>query len=122
VPVDDTEEALLALRGLFEKEGRFPAAPVGLRCGGAESFKLSACYGRDSLWISLFIRNDEQLLTKASCLLAEHHCRFHWGKNMSLPPEYSQAQYGAWEDIVRLKHELDPRSLFSNSFTRRFGL
>jgi L-gulonolactone oxidase len=122
VPVNDANEVLLALRNLFEKEGRFPTAPVGLRCGSAESFKLSPCYQQDSLWICIFIMNDERLLTEVSTILAEHHCRFHWSKNISLPPEYIQAQYEAWEDIVRLKHELDPHSLFSNHFTRQFGL
>jgi nucleoside-diphosphate-sugar epimerase len=121
VPVGEAERVLGELSALFERARRFPSAPVGLRCGAAEGFKLSPCYRRDSLWITLFV-GDESLSRKASQLLARHGCRFHWGKNLSLPAEHVRAQYEAWPEVVRLKRELDPQGLFSNAFTRRFGL
>lgn len=121
VPIGNAEEVLGELAALFERNQRFPSAPVGLRCGAAEGFKLSPCYRQDSLWIALFV-GDESLCGEASRLLARHGCRFHWGKNHSLPAEHVRAQYEAWPEVVRLKRALDPQGLFSNAFTRRFGL
>jgi L-gulonolactone oxidase len=122
VPVQEAQETLLELDALFQRQKHFPAAPVGLRCGGAEELRLSPCYRRDALWIDLFIGDDPPLLAEVPRILARHRSRFHWGKNMLLPPEYTMAQYESWGDLVRLKSELDPHGIFSNAFSRRFGL
>jgi L-gulonolactone oxidase len=122
VPVDEAEETVLELDALFRREGRFPASPVGLRCGGAEALRLSPCHRRDSLWVSLFIGDDAPLLAQVPGILARHHARFHWGKTLLLSPEYTRAQYESWDEAVRLRRELDPQGIFSNAFTRRLGL
>jgi hypothetical protein len=94
--------------------------PFGLRCSGAEGFKLSPCYERDVLWITLFSRNKPGLAFGLAELLAEHHSRFHWGKHVPLPAAYVRVQYPAWDAVVRLKRELDPEGLFSDALTRQF--
>jgi len=121
VPIGEAEETLLELDALFQTEQHFPIAPVGLRCGGAEEMRLSPCFHRDALWISLFIADDEKLLTKVPAVLAKHHCRFHWSKNFLLSPEYTMAQYETRDDMIQLKRELDPQGIFSNAFSRRYG-
>lgn len=122
VPVAEAEQTLLELDALFTRLRRFPAAPVGLRCGGAEPFRLSPCHRRDSLCITLFIGYDEPLLAAVPGMLARHRARSHWGKSVLLSPEYTTAQYQSWGEVVSLKQELDPQGIFSNGFTRHFGL
>ncbi len=122
VPLANAACLLLELDKLFQAHRAFPSLPVGVRCGGKEDFLLSPCYKRDSLWLAFFMQNNARLLEQISNLVMNHHCRAHWGKSMWLREEYLKTQYERWNDILETKRQLDPEAIFSNAFTRRFGI
>ncbi len=91
-----------------------------IRFTKGDSFWLSECYGRDSIWIGAYNHLDKQwdgILDSFEKFAMQYDGRPHWGKEFNVRKKYLASQYPKYADFIKLRKEMDPENKFSNQLT-----
>ena len=123
VPVSLAGGALEKLEGLLSNYRHAMLNAVGLRTSPPDSFSLSPCYERDTLWIDLFFKGGDPRFTGSlAATLEELQGRCHWGKHIGLTECHLRRQYPRLPEFRQARATLDPNRTFCSPFTRRIAL
>ena len=122
VPVAAVPEAVRRIGALARSLSTPVTFPVEVRVSAADDIALSTAYGRDTGWIACHVYAGTPFLAffgGVEAIAADYGGRPHWGKlhfrdHRSLAPLYPQ-----WDRFQRVRSELDPAGIFSNSYTDR---
>lgn len=88
-----------------------------IRVTKADSFWLSPCFERDTLWLGIYNHHDPQwndLLKDFQSFAIEHQGRPHWGKEFFYPSLNFHQLYPKLKDFLELKKLYDPENKFIN--------
>lgn len=123
VPLATAPEALLRLDRMLHEHRHARLNAVGLRPSLADSFSLSPCHERDTLWVDLFFRGGYPgFAATLASTTEELEGRCHWGKHIGLSARQFATQYRRLPEFRRARAELDPDRIFASPFTRSIGL
>jgi L-gulonolactone oxidase len=106
----------------IEGSGLHIAFPVELRVAAADDIPLSTASGRDTAYLAFHVpasADHEPYFRLVSRVLDPYGCRPHWGKMHDLDAELLRTRYPRFDEFVRLRQELDPRGMWSNSYLDR---
>ncbi|MCO6462323.1 MAG: FAD-binding protein [Saprospiraceae bacterium] len=84
-----------------------------------DSFWLSGCTGRNTIWLGLYCFRHEDFenrLKHFEEFATRHNGRPHWGKRFNVSKGYLEKQYPNYADFVKLRAEMDPGGKFENDF------
>ena len=90
-----------------------------IRFTKADDFALSACYGRDTIWLGAYNADNfgwEELMNDFEALAKKYNGRPHWGKEFNVDKKYLQAVYPKFKEFEELKKQFDPNGKFTNDF------
>jgi L-gulono-1,4-lactone dehydrogenase len=93
--------------------------PLEVRNGPAESPWLSMAYGRPTAWISAQTHRrqpHEPLMRRLGEICASVGGRPHWGKIHFRDGEELAALYPRYDDVLRVRQEVDPERVFVNPY------
>lgn len=88
-----------------------------IRFTKGDSFWLSECYGRDTIWIGAYNHEDSQwneILKTFETFALKHGGRPHWGKEFTIRKKELLNSYPNYEAFMKLRKEMDPYGKFSN--------
>lgn len=123
VPLASAPEALQRLDRMLHEHRHARLNAVGLRPSLADSFSLSPCHERDTLWVDLFFRGGHpEFAATLARTTEELEGRCHWGKHIGLSARQFASQYRRLPEFRRAQAELDPDRMFASAFTRSIGL
>jgi L-gulonolactone oxidase len=126
VPIQDAEEAVLAVRTMAEKGGFQAHLPVEIRFTAGDDIPLSPTFGGARCWIGIvsyipwgreiewrpwFEAFEAQMLAFGG--------RPHWAKQFSVGPERLRELYPDWDEFQALRARLDPARRLRNAYTER---
>lgn len=133
-------DTTLATLATLATGGYHSLVPVGVRFGAASKHLLAPQVGRDTCTIEVgclvgltsmlhpgtnsWTLIDTILKTVEAALVSKHHGRPHWGQRSYLDAATVKAAYpaGTWDRWKTQRDKLDPKRLFDNAFSARFGL
>lgn len=96
-----------------------------IRFTKADSYALSPCYGRDSVWVGCYNADNygwKELMQDFEDLATKFNGRPHWGKEFTVNADYLKAQYPDFDKFCALRAAWDPSGKFENDFIRKiFG-
>ncbi len=123
IPRARATDALLQLDELLARHPRGLANAIGLRASAQDALSLSPCSGRDTYWVDLFVRADDEAFVAALReLFGRLEARCHWGKHILLAPGDLRRVYPRWEAFRATAARLDPANVFTNRFMEQFAL
>ncbi len=123
LPLSLANDALIRIDKLLKDNRRAMLNAVGLRTSPADSFTLSPCYERDTIWIDLTYRGGSLAFAEElGATIEEFQGRCHWAKSIGLSSRHLIRRYPRLPEFRRLREKLDPDGTFCNSFTKRMGL
>jgi L-gulonolactone oxidase len=88
----------------------------------ADDVWLSTAYERDTAYVAVhqYHRMEHARYFAAfEAIVAEHAGRPHWGKLHTLDAERLRPLYPRFDDVLRVREELDPTGLFRNDYLDR---
>jgi L-gulono-1,4-lactone dehydrogenase len=115
-------EVLTRFDAFFRKHPRPLNNPIGLRMSAADTFSLSPCQGRDTLWLDIFYDATEPFETEFAALANDLGARCHWGKTLALSPHVLRDRYAGWNAFHAARARFDPDEVFANAYTDALGL
>jgi L-gulonolactone oxidase len=133
-------DTTLATLDALAKQGYHSLVPVGVRFGAASGQLMAPQVGRDTCTIEVgclvgltsilhpgtnsWTLIDTILKTVEAALVSKHHGRPHWGQRSYLDMAGVKPAYpaGTWDKWKVQRDKLDPKRLFDNAFSQRFGL
>ncbi len=93
-----------------------------IRFTKADDFALSACYGRNTIWLGAYNADNfewKELVSDFETLAKKYNGRPHWGKEFTIDKAYLQTVYPQYEAFNALRKQFDPTGKFSNSFIQQ---
>jgi L-gulonolactone oxidase len=90
-----------------------------IRFSKADSFALSPCYGRNTIWLGAYNADNHgwnELLNDFELLAKKYNGRPHWGKEFNIDKTYLQAQYPMLGSFNNLRLHVDPTGKFANHY------
>jgi len=122
IPADKAPEALRGLRTIFEEGDFATTLPVEVRYVAKDQSLLSPARGRDVCYIGVSTQpNANEIYSRIEPLMKDLGGRPHWGKHFSLRRSEVEAMYGdSLYQFRKLRKQLDPKGVFSNSLVRDF--
>jgi L-gulonolactone oxidase len=123
VPVDVAPDVIERIDRVLHDHRESMLNAAGFRMTPADGFSLSPCSGRDTFWIDIFFDEwDCGFAYELAEVVEGFDGRCHWGKYLTLAPDYLCAQYPRLDEFKAARRALDPDGLFANHYTRRLGL
>lgn len=122
IPAERTVDALRGLRTIFEEGDISTTLPVEVRYVAKDESLLSPARGRDTCYIGVSTQpNANEVYSRVEPLLKDLGGRPHWGKHFSLRRSEVESMYPDSIDAFRkIRRQLDPKGVFSNSLIREF--
>lgn len=133
-PLSQLSSWMSDVRAIIEQNRAcFPILGIYLRFSQASDRWLGFNYGEDVISFEIHIpkiaaetyheRSADVYDEIMQMTLSRYHARPHWGKNSSpIFMGIGAKQYPRWDDFVKLKREIDPKSLFENKLWRQLNL
>jgi FAD/FMN-containing dehydrogenase len=122
IPATKAGEALRELRTIFEEGDFATTLPVEVRYVAKDQSLLSPARGRDVCYIGVSTQpNANEVYSRIEPLMKDLGGRPHWGKHFSLRRSEVEAMYGdSLDQFRKLRKQLDPKGVFSNTLLREF--
>jgi L-gulonolactone oxidase len=122
IPAEKAPEALLGLRTIFDEGDVATTLPVEVRYVAKDQSLLSPARGRDVCYIGVSTQpNANEVYCRVEPLLKDLGGRPHWGKHFSLRRGEVEAMYpDSLDKFRKLRKQLDPKGVFSNSLIRQY--
>lgn len=125
VPVAALPQVIAGLRAWFERRTAYVSFPVEVRFAAADDVWLSTGYERENAYIAVHVYAGAQApgyLEAFEDIVADHEGRPHWGKLHRLGAADLARLYPRFEDVLRVRDDVDPLRVFANAHTRHlFG-
>src|SRR5262245_48744237 len=117
IPVENTVEALKALRQVFEEGDMATTLPVEVRFVAKDHSLLSPARGRDVCYIGVSTQpNANEVYSRVEPIMKDLGGRPHWGKHFSLRRSEVEAMYpDSYDKFCQIRKELDPKGVFTNT-------
>lgn len=122
VPRAAVGDVVLALKDWVDRHDEALPFPVEVRFLAADDVWLSTAYGRDTAYVAVhqYHRMEHARYFAAfEAIVAEHAGRPHWGKLHTLDAERLRPLYPRFDDVLRVRADLDPTGLFRNDYLDR---
>jgi FAD/FMN-containing dehydrogenase len=121
IPVEHTSEALKSLKRVFEEGDLSVALPVEVRFVAKDTSLLSPSHGMDVCYIGVSPQsNANEIYSRVEPILKEYGGRPHWGKHFTLTRSEAEAMYpDSYDKFRKVRKELDPKGVFSNTLVRQ---
>jgi L-gulonolactone oxidase len=122
VPRAAVRDVVLALKDWVDRHDDALPFPVEVRFLAADDVWLSTAYGRDTAYVAVhqYHRMEHARYFSAfEAIVAEHAGRPHWGKLHTLDAERLRPLYPRFDDVLRVRRQLDPTGLFGNDYLER---
>jgi FAD/FMN-containing dehydrogenase len=122
IPAENAAPALRALRKVFVETDLATTLPVEVRYVAADQTLLSPANGRDVCYIGVSTQpNANEAYSRVEPILKEFGGRPHWGKHFSLTRAEVEAMYpDSFDKFRRIRKELDPKGVFTNTLIQHF--
>ncbi len=117
--ISDAKDLLREYKQLISSSSHLINFIQEIRFTKADDFALSACYGRDSIWLGAYNADNfewNELMSDFETLAKKYKGRPHWGKEFTIDKEYLQSVYPKYEEFNVLKKQFDPLEKFTNNF------
>ncbi|MEJ6020512.1 D-arabinono-1,4-lactone oxidase [Corynebacterium sp. H113] len=126
IALDDLPEVLGEIRSVIDRHRAWVSFPLEIRAAKSDDVALSTAYQRDSAYIAVhrywkepYARYFFDLIEP---IFKEAGGRPHWGKLHTLNSADLRERYPLFDDVAKLRSQLDPQGLFLNSHLRElFG-
>jgi len=117
IPVENTVEALKALRQVFDEGDMATTLPVEVRFVAKDHSLLSPARGRDVCYIGVSTQpNANEVYSRVEPIMKDLGGRPHWGKHFSLRRSEVEAMYpDSYDKFCKIRKELDPKGVFTNT-------
>ena len=134
IPLDKSEEVMVALRDFYKKTGYKATGSFNCEIYSAKQsdFWMSPAYERDMIRVDIFwfgynagnpAKNYYPQFWDLLMSNRDLSCRFHWGKYMPIAPEYLKRQYPKWDAFMALRDKMDPHKIFLTDYWKeRLGI
>jgi L-gulonolactone oxidase len=118
IPAQNAVAALSDFRTVVEESDLKLKLPVELRWVAGDDQLLSPCNDGDVCYIGASTEdNTAEVFARFEPIMWKHGGRPHWGKHFTLSRDAIATMYGQnYVDFVKLRDEMDPDRVFSNSF------
>jgi nucleoside-diphosphate-sugar epimerase len=121
IPYSQARNAISILRTHFQRTQQYPTMYLHIRCSAQDELWLSPSYRQAICWIDFWqYPYTSKFFQEMVELLKPFNFRCHWGKQILVEREYLKLQYEKWNDFVQLRHEWDPKGMFSNPVLDKF--
>jgi len=119
-PTENAAPVLKALKAVFEEHDIAITLPVEVRWVARDNTLLSPCHGRDVCYIGVSSQpNANEVNARVEPIFKFYGGRPHWGKHFSLTRREVQEMYpDTYDTFARIRKELDPNGVFSNTLLR----
>ena len=115
-------QALAEVRRLIDASGWRISFPVEVRCTPADDIWLSTSNGRESVYLAFHVNaqtDHAAYFMAVEKILRAYDGRPHWGKLHTRTAEELAPAYERWSDFARVRDDVDPARLFTNSYLDR---
>jgi L-gulonolactone oxidase len=122
VPRDELPDVLRAIRTLISARGWRISFPLEIRVAAADDVWLSTAYHRPTAYVAVHRYYREpfaEYFTAVEDLFVGVAGRPHWGKLHTRDAEYFRRAYPAFDDVLRIRAEVDPGGVFVNPYLER---
>jgi FAD/FMN-containing dehydrogenase len=122
IPADKVPDALREMRTIFEEGDFATTLPVEVRYVAGDQSLLSPARGKDVCYIGVSTQpNANEVYSRIEPLMKDLGGRPHWGKHFSLRRSEVEAMYGdSLDQFRKLRKQLDPKGVFTNSLIEEF--
>ena len=122
VPREVGMQALTEVRALIDASNWRISFPVEVRCTPADDIWLSTSNGRESVYLAFHVNaqtDHAAYFMAVEKILRAYDGRPHWGKLHTRTADDLAPAYPHWEDFRRVRDQVDPDRLFTNSYLDR---
>jgi L-gulonolactone oxidase len=122
LPIEAWRDAVADLRRWLDRPGHEVGFPVEIRFTGGDDPWLSMSHGRATAYLSIqtyWRQPHEPFFAAAQEIFSAYRGRPHWGKLHDLSAGQLAPLYPHFEDVVRVRDEVDPGRVFANAYTRQ---
>lgn len=126
IPIDKTQQALDGLRALIAKYNFKVHYPIEVRFVKGDDIWLSPSYGGDTCWIGIIMYRPygkdvpyKQYFSAFESMMETLGGRPHWAKVHQWNAETCRKSYPKFDAFCKLRATMDPKRIFSNSYTER---
>ena len=121
LPVENTSAALRALKQIIDEGDMSITLPIEVRFVAKDNILLSPARGKDVCYIGVSTQpNANEVYARIEPVLKDFGGRPHWGKHFTLRRSEVEAMYpDSFEKFRKIRKELDPQGVFSNTLIRR---
>ncbi|OXM51438.1 D-arabinono-1,4-lactone oxidase [Amycolatopsis alba] len=122
IPRESLHDVFSELRAFVPKLENPVAFPVEVRVAAADDIWLSTANGRDSAYIAIhqFVGMPyREYFAGFASIVGEVGGRPHWGKMHDLDAATLRSRYPRFDDFSRVRKEVDPAGLFTNTYLDR---
>ena len=113
------KDLLLEYKQLIDSSSHLINFIQEIRFTKADEFALSACYGRNTIWLGAYNADNfewKELMSDFETLAKKYKGRPHWGKEFTIDKEYLQSVYPKYDEFNALRKQFDPYEKFTNNF------
>ena len=125
IDLDSAAMAIEEIRALIARRGWRISFPLEVRTAAADQVWLSTAYRRPTAYIAAhryFREGFAEYFLALEQILLRHGGRPHWGKLHTLGADQFAERYPRFDQVRRIRAEVDPDGLFGNPYLRRvFG-
>ncbi|GAB3704649.1 D-arabinono-1,4-lactone oxidase [Amycolatopsis oliviviridis] len=122
IPRESLHDVFSELRAFVPKLENPVAFPVEVRVAAADDIWLSTANGRDSAYIAIhqFVGMPyREYFAGFASIVGEVGGRPHWGKMHDLDAATLRSRYPRFDDFSRVRKEVDPAGVFTNTYLDR---
>ncbi|EMD25008.1 D-arabinono-1,4-lactone oxidase [Amycolatopsis azurea] len=122
IPREALHDVFSELRAFVPKLENPVAFPVEVRVAAADDIWLSTANGRDSAYIAIhqFVGMPyREYFAGFASIVGEVGGRPHWGKMHDLDAATLRSRYPRFDDFSRVRKEVDPAGVFTNTYLDR---
>lgn len=122
VPRAGVRDVVLALKEWVDRHEVALPFPVEVRFLAADDVWLSTAHGRETAYVAVHQYHrmgHARYFDAFESIVAEHDGRPHWGKLHSLDAERLRPLYPRFDDVLRVRGQVDPGRLFANDYLER---
>ncbi|MFD5089949.1 D-arabinono-1,4-lactone oxidase [Amycolatopsis thailandensis] len=122
IPRESLHDVFAELRAFVPKLENPVAFPVEVRVAAADDIWLSTANGRDSAYIAIhqFVGMPyREYFAGFASIVGAVGGRPHWGKMHDLDAATLRSRYPRFDDFTRVRKEVDPAGVFTNTYLDR---
>lgn len=126
IPIAKTNEAMTALRQLIQQRNFKVHYPIEVRFVKGDDIWLSPSYGGDTCWIGIIMYRPygkdvpyKPYFSAFESLMESFGGRPHWAKVHQWNADICRKNYPMFDAFCKIRAAMDPKKIFSNSYTER---